>query len=136
MVRPPRKEKNNRMKGARARSSHLTTNRACSREKEGIGAKETIIVLPRIGAFHLRQDVKCGFPPICVCQDERAYANLRFPVRVRFGFPAYRNSPPTAFYRNPNCERLHARRISFDRFIIWGSSLSPTHTLYNRLCRE
>ena len=79
--------------------------------------------LAAIGAFHLRQDVKCGFPPICVCQDERAYANLRFPVRVRFGFQ------PTEIH-------LPRHFIMPEEFRLTGSSLFPTHTLYNKLCGE
>lgn len=79
--------------------------------------------LAAIGAFHLRQDVKCGFPPICVCQDERAYANLRFPVRVRFGFQPTETHLPRHF-------------IMPEEFRLTGSSLFPTHTLYNKLCGE
>lgn len=74
-------------------------------------------------AFHLRQDVKCGFPPMCGCQDERAYANLRFPVRVRFGFQ------PTEIH-------LPRHFIMPEEFRLTGSSLFPTHTLYNKLCGE
>lgn len=73
--------------------------------------------LAAIGAFHLRQDVKC------VCQDGRAYANSRFPVRVRFGFR------PTEIH-------LPRHFIMPEEFRLTGSSLFPTHTLYNKLCGE
>lgn len=83
--------------------------------------------LAAIGAFHLRQDVKCGSPPICGCQDERAYANLRFPVRVRFGFR------PTKIHLQ---RHFIAKGFMPEEFRLTGSSLSPTHTLYNKLCGE
>ena len=77
--------------------------------------------LAAIGAFHLRQDVKC------VCQDERAYANLRFPVRVRFGFQPTEIHLPRHFI---------AKGFMPEEFRLTGSSLFPTHTLYNKLCGE
>lgn len=71
--------------------------------------------LAAIGAFHLRQDVKCGSPPICGCQDERAYANLRFPVRVRFGFRPTEIHLPRHFI---------AKGFMPEEFRLTGSSLS------------
>ena len=74
---------------------------------------------------------KCGFPPICVCQDERAYANLRFPVRVRFGFQPTEIHLPRHFV-----ETRIAKGFMPEEFRLTGSSLFPTHTLYNKLCGE
>ena len=87
--------------------------------------------LAAIGAFHLRQDIKCGFPPMYGCQDGRAYANLRLPVRVRFGFQPTEIHLPRHFV-----ETRIAKGFMPEEFRLTGSSLFPTHTLYNKLCGE
>lgn len=77
--------------------------------------------LAAIGAFHLRQDVKC------VCQDERAYANLRFPVRVRFGFQPTEIHLPRHFI---------AKGFMPEEFRLTGSSLSSQRIHYITSCVE